>query len=197
MTIRFSASVQKLLGAARQYSGVDTDNIPPQPSVENATANLAVALPVIASAADLFEAPFKELATEVENYIDNTMLPPILSVFGGNKERALRHALIDFQSAVYLERASRFMFGSQIDALIYLGANNGRGTREEISRFYMAATQAHPPIYAQYPFEGWLGFLQRNGLVGMDSDAIILLPGGKAIVSYMKTRGYLTPRPQG
>ncbi|MGD0106075.1 MAG: hypothetical protein ABSC06_18850 [Rhodopila sp.] len=197
VTSRATTLVRKMLGLAKQYSGVDTHSLPPQPSMSNASAYLAEALPIVPNSADRFEAPFKELAAEIATYIDTTMLPSILPAFDANKERALKHLLIDFQSAVYLERASRFMFGSQIDALIYLGANNSRGTREEISRFYLAATQVHPDTYARYSFEGWLGFLQSNELVKMDGDVISLLPGGKAVTGYMKTRGYLTTRPQG
>jgi hypothetical protein len=173
-----------------------TPGSPPQPSETEETSN-AGALPDTPPAAESFAAPFQDLATAVANDIDTVMLPSIMPNFGGNRERALRHALIDFRSAVYLERASRFLFGSQIDSLIFLGANSGRATIGEIHRFYAAAVESEPEIYTTYPFEGWLGFLCNQGLVGREGDIVSMLPGGKAIISYMQMRGYLRTRAKG
>jgi hypothetical protein len=85
---------------------------------------------------------------------DSTLLPSILPNFDGNREQALRYSLIDFRSAVFLERASRFLFGSQIDALIFLGANNGHATTGELQRYYTAGVESAPEFYTNCPFDG-------------------------------------------
>jgi predicted DNA-binding ribbon-helix-helix protein len=188
--------VKRTLGVQRQHDSAANTN-PPQPTSGNVADNIGDALPLEPNTAELFASPFKELAVDMSTYLDATLLPTAGATFDGNRERALRHLLIDTQAAVFLERASRFIFGSQIDAVIYLGANNARATREEITRFYSAARQADPERYARYPFDAWLGFLHRNGLVFIDGDAVILSPGGKALINYMQARGYLTPRPGG
>ena len=155
------------------------------------------ALPDKPPTAELFAAPYQDLFTAIANDIDTVTLPSLISSFGGNRERALRHALIDFRSAAYLERASRFLFGSQIDMLIFLGANNGRATIGEIHKFYAAAVESEPEIYTSYPFESWLGFLANQGLVNREGDIVSFLPGGKAIISYMQMRGTIQTRAKG
>ena len=109
----------------------------------------------------------------------------------------MKHLLIDFQSATALERASRYIFGSQVDALTYLGTVSGTATRMEIARYYEAAKTTSPEMYANYSFEGWLGFIANNHLINVNGDTVSLTPPGKAVVRYMRDRGYLTPHPKG
>ena len=191
---------QKLKGVANFSRGGSANTSPevekpPQPSTQS--ANLAEALPTSQQAVELFNPPFQDIVTEVARNLDTVMLPALMSRFNGDKERALRYALIDFQSAVALERASRFLFGSQIDALIFLGTSGGRGTKEELTNFYRAAAVKYPEIYAKYTFEAWLGFMQNQGLVSINGDTVAFLPAGKAIIAYMQTRGYLATRAPG
>jgi hypothetical protein len=187
----------KLWGVTEQRDGVAIDSGPSPPQSSGGSANLEEALSNTPRTEDLFEPQYQELVTEVASHLDKVILPPVVENFGGNRERALRNMLVDFQSAIYLERASRFLYGSQIDALIFLGANNSRATREEIGRFYDAATVKNPNIYQSYSFERWLGFLQSQGLVSVEGDIIALRAGGKAIIGYMQRRGYLTWRAPG
>jgi hypothetical protein len=64
-------------------------------------------------------------------------------------------------------------------------------------RYYEAATIVHRDIYPLNPYGSWLGFPQNNGLVRVGGDAVILTPAGKAIIPYMRSLNYLTPRPRG
>ncbi len=155
------------------------------------------ALPAVSGDAENFNPPFQELVTDIAQNVDKVILPALLPRFEGNKERALRHALIDFQSALVLERASRSLFGSQIDALIFLGANGGRCTKEELFNFYHAASIKFPEIYSDYSFISWFGFLQNQSLINVGGDTITLMPPGKSIISYMQIRGYLSTRAAG
>jgi hypothetical protein len=159
--------------------------------------SLSEALPVKANAVELFDPQFRDLVIEISNFVEQVSLPRVLPSFNGDREQALRHLLVDFQAAVCLERASRFIFGSQIDALIFLGTNNGRGTKLEVARYYEAARVSYPDIYTNYPFEGWLGFLVNNHLIAVSGDVVALTGAGKAVVGYMNNRGYLSPHPRG
>lgn len=193
-----TAVLRTLAGNTEHYHGLESVAAAvPQHSSDTVSSGLVEALPDAPRAAELFAPPYRELVAAVGDNIDKAMLPALLSNFGGNREQALTYALIDYYSAVLLERASRFLFGSQIDAIIFLAANNGRAIDDEMRRFYDAATDRYPEIYRNYPFEGWLSFLQNEGLVAREREVVSLLPAGKAIISYMQSRGYLTTRAQG
>ena len=69
----------------------------------------------------------------MEAKIDGEM-PALTSRLGKSQEDTLRYLLIDQYCGLILERVSRFLYGSQIDALIFLNANNNRVTRDEIKR---------------------------------------------------------------
>jgi hypothetical protein len=144
-----------------------------------------------------FSPEFRELVAEVSNFIEKVALPGAMPNFNNNREEALKHLLIDFQSATALERASRYIFGSQVDALIYLATVSGTATRMEITRYYEAAKTTSPEMYANYSFEGWLEFLTNNHLISANGDTVSSTPLGKAAVRYMRDRGYLTPHPKG
>ena len=106
--------------------------------------------------AQIFAPEFRELVAEVSAFVERVALPNTLPNFSGDTEQALKHLLIDFQSATALERASRFIFGSQVETLIYLGTAGGMATKTEIIRHYDAAKASYPDIYARYSFDGWL-----------------------------------------
>ena len=167
---------------------------PPQPAGDSTDSTQA--LPPSDDAA-AFNPPFQELVSNLAGALDSTIIPRLSPMFGGNTEKILRHALIDFQAALLLERACRHLFGSQIDAIIFIGAAGGRCTRDELMPFYETACQKFPDIYANYSFYSWLSFLEGQVLVHVADEMIVLLPPGKAIVSYMRDRQYLSAQPAG
>jgi hypothetical protein len=146
--------------------------------------------------ARFFEPQFQELVMAVEARVDAD-LPTLERNLSINREAALRYVIMDLSSALYLERASRFLFGSQIDAIIFLGVNGGRGTKQEVEKFYQTAMSQYPDFYARYSFEQWLGFLIAWGLVERANDAISLTGGGKAMIPYLNSRHYLATKAPG
>lgn len=189
--------IQKLRGAAKSSRNTNVNIALPPQLFGNALTGFAEALPVSEQGIEMFDPPFQEFAAEISKNVDTVILPTLMPRFNGNKEQALRHALVDFQTAVALERSSRFLFGSQIDALILLGASGGRGTREELLNLYNAAIVKYPDIYVSYSFDEWLSFLQNQGLVFIDHETVAFQPAGKVIITYMQTRGYLQTRAPG
>jgi hypothetical protein len=116
---------------------------------------------------------------------------------GKDREETLRHLYVDFASALYMERASRHIFGSQIDALNFITGAGGRCQKAQLLPYYVNAAAQHPSFYSNYPFDQWFAFLISQNLVTLDGDSVALAPGGHAIVPYMQVRGYLQTRPIG
>jgi hypothetical protein len=159
-------------------------------------STLTQALPGPVSAQN-FAPEFRDMAAEVSDFIERETLPNALPNFNGDRAQALKHLLIDYQSALALERASRLLFGSQVDALTYILTVSGTATRLEVTRYYDAAKTTYPDIYTSYSFDGWLGFLVNGGLIVVNGDMVSLTALGKAEVRYMRDRGYLLPHPRG
>jgi hypothetical protein len=190
--IGFKTYVQKLIG--RQDVVASPSNTGPQASAVVTPPTLAETLPQ--STASLFEPPFQELVGQVEAKIDNE-LPTLSAKLGKNREESLKHTLIDQYCGLLLERVSRFLYGSQIDAAIFLNANNNRATLGEMKCFYDTAARNFPEIYKNYSFEKWLSFMQTNGIVSTSDNIVGATPIGKAVIAYMQMRGYLVTRAPG
>jgi hypothetical protein len=96
-----------------------------------------------------------------------------------------------------MERASRHIFGSQIDALNFIAGAGGRCPKAQLLPYYANAVGQYPLFYSNYSFDQWLDFLISQNLIIPDGDNLALAPGGRAIVPYMQARGYLQSRPIG
>jgi hypothetical protein len=185
--------IQKLTG--RADATASQSNTGSQATAVVTPPTLAQNLPQ-STAASSFAPPFQELVTDVEAKIDNE-LPTLAANLGKNRAEALKHTLIDQYCGLLLERASRFLYGSQIDALIFINANNNRATTDEIKRFYDTGAKTFPHIYVNYSFEKWLAFMQINGILGFMNNIISATPIGKALIAYMQMRQYLVTRAPG
>jgi hypothetical protein len=177
----------------------------PQPPGEGSPPSLSDATPVSATPptggeatqepppiSAYFAPPFQEIVLFTEQWVEQH-LPAYMAQLGRGREDTLKIATVDYVVALNLERASRFIFQSQIDALRFLITSNEL-TRDQIRLFYQTAGDQYPQEYTTYPFENWLGFLASWGLVRLDGERVILTPGGRAIVPYMEVRGYLKRR---
>jgi hypothetical protein len=143
-----------------------------------------------------FGQPFRELIAENQNKVD-TILSQLVATSGQSRETVLRRMCIDYDSALYLERASRYILGSQIDAIGFLSANGNTGTREQLRPFYAFGAASQPVAFALFPFEQWLSYLTSWNLATIHDESVNLTGGGKAIVPYMQAWGYLNLRPLG
>jgi hypothetical protein len=146
--------------------------------------------------AKLYAPAYHDLMEETRQKFERD-IPAYLARFGGNKEEALKRAAIDYQAAVYLERASRYIFGSQIDVLNFLAANGGRSPKDQLLQFYNSATVVYPALYTAFSFDQWLAFLTHWNLITVEGENVISTAAGKAIVPYMYNWGYLAARPPG
>jgi hypothetical protein len=106
-------------------------------------------------------------------------------------------SLLDQYCGLILERASRFLYGSQIDAVIFLNSNNNRATIDKFRRFYDTGNTNYPEIYKSYPFDKWLAFMQLSGIVVVSDNFVGATAIGKALIAYMQRRQYLLTRASG
>ncbi|MBV9858576.1 MAG: hypothetical protein JO038_00505 [Alphaproteobacteria bacterium] len=161
---------------------------PAQPSVE-ISANRPDSI-------SFFHPPYQDFVANIQTQV-NMRVAELMTRLEWTRENALQHVATDFCAALRLECVSRFLFGSQIDALEFLGKNNSQATINEIERFFTAASIQYPGIYANYTFKSWLGFLEQWALIEVRENFVTLLDAGKAVVPYMEARGYLASRPVG
>jgi hypothetical protein len=164
-------------------------------------ASVVVTQPALAqnlsqSMASSFEPHYHELVSEVETKI-NEELPALATKLGKNQEGALRYLATDQYCGLSLERASRYLYGSQIDAVIFLNSNNYRATMDEIRGFYDTGATNYSEIYINYSFDKWLGFMILNGIVRVSDNIVGATAICKALIPYMQMRGYLVTRAAG
>lgn len=160
------------------------------------------ALPITASAdvstdiSQYFMPAFRELITETQVKLD-TNLAGFMQQFKQDRDATLRRLCIDYEAALYMERASRYILGSQIDAINFVSANINGVTKEQLRPFYTAGAASMPIAYALFPFEQWLSFLTNWNLMITLDDKVSLTAAGRTVVPYMQTWGYLNVRPAG
>jgi hypothetical protein len=136
------------------------------------------------------------LIAEHAEKIDSN-LPDQMQQTGRTAEDLFRHGFVDYSAALHMERASRSIFGSQLDAIGFLSGVGGQSTLDQIRSYYDQAAGKWPTEYQIYPFERWLEFLTSRGLIEVAADIVKLRPAGKAILPYMQSQGYLATRPFG
>jgi hypothetical protein len=143
-----------------------------------------------------FPPPVHDFIAHTEQQIENE-LPRYAAYLKKNTEQTLKHEFVESVAALYLGRASRHLFGSQIDVLNFLIRNNGKAAVENLRPFYAAGAAAFPVFYANYSFAQWLSFMTSWNLIQIQGTDVTLRPAGRAIIPYMQNWGYLTPRPVG
>jgi hypothetical protein len=94
----------------------------------------------------------------------------------------------EFAGALQLERASRNIFQSQLDAI---SAQQWKTTTKiAFKPFYERTAQTNPDAYKNYSFDQWFGFLVAMGLVAGPDDAVTVTPAGEAVRTYMEQQKY-------
>ena len=92
-------------------------------------------------------------------------------------------------AALHLERASRHVFQSQVDALDDLKWRPV--SKDAFKPFYDSAVQARPAFYTNYSFDQWFNFLVVMELVAGTDDAITVTAAGEALKMYMGQQRYV------
>jgi hypothetical protein len=143
-----------------------------------------------------FGVHLEEYVSDVEKGLD-AAIPQLMRQYNFSKDDAIKYAAVDHAAALRLERVSRIIFGSQIDAINLLISYGGRIQSEALRSIYNNTAPNFPTVYTNYSFEQWLAYLINSGLVRIDGSDVVATPAGKAIVPYMQRWGYLNVRPLG
>jgi hypothetical protein len=86
--------------------------------------------------------------------------------------------------ALDFERIYRSVWGSQMNLLAT--ANQPGGAALTLAQQqYGAAAAAAPYVYGNYPFAGWLGYLENCGLVQRDAATVSATDKGRLFIQYL------------
>lgn len=130
---------------------------------------------------------FQPLVKQQLSYLKERVALLQRTYSGSEAELALGLAA-DTGAALYLERASRHVFESQLEALEALKWKEW--TKAAFRPYYDKAVEAFPAVYLNYSFDQWFNFLLKLGLVSGPDDAIKVTYGGEALKMYMAQQGY-------
>lgn len=145
--------------------------------------------------ASYFAEPYRDLITDIESRLDTAI--QTMQQSGETETDILKHATVDFAAALHVEKASRHIFGSQLDAIGFVSGVGGHATKQQLKTFYDQATNQYPEFYQNYSLDRWLEFMINWNLIDVAGDVVTLKPAGKSILPYMQAQGYLVSRPVG
>jgi hypothetical protein len=140
-------------------------------------------------AAENYMEPYKKYISEIEDLarknIDSTV-----NSNGKTKEDTLVYFYVDAYMNLHMERASRFVFGSQLTALSMACSSSDGVALSQIRSVYDASGAA-----AHITFDVWLSFLTTWSLLEFTNDLVKATAAGKCLIPYMQWRGYLQTWP--
>jgi hypothetical protein len=103
-----------------------------------------------------------------------------------DRENVLVRYLASSQVVRDFDRAYILIFGSQISALAALNSAAADGLAEdEIRLFYDDAKSRYPSEYETYPFEKWVDFLKRAGLVRDSTNGYAITEWGNEFLVHL------------
>lgn len=108
----------------------------------------------------------------------------------------LVHHLAYSQLLLVFEAAYSQIWGSQIAILQYLNPLPTGAPIANVRPFYDAAAQQYPQLFAAYPFENYVRFLESFGLVRREGDQISITPLGREFLAYIARTGKSIAKPQ-
>jgi hypothetical protein len=99
-------------------------------------------------------------------------------------QKALIRSLAGTQILLHFERVSASIWASQINLLTYLNSRPAGVPLDELRPFYDTAKQQTPEFYQNYPFEGWVAFLESFHLIERDQKTILLSKVGREFLKW-------------
>jgi hypothetical protein len=198
----FRSQIKILIGRMRSAGRTGVQFDPPQPptSPSNPKSPLPLSAGERASSAEAEDRTLtpKDLLPNIyHDFFDYMVerarfqLETAVRRLAGTREELLIAMVAELGGIVFLERASRHIFRSQIEALDNLKFQQGPLTKAAFRPFYDRAAQAFPQVYANYGFEQWLAFLVGVELLSVaQDDTVTITKAGRVVSRYMADRGY-------
>lgn len=176
---------------------------PRQPELENQERSLpeSTSLPALPPAPVSGSDAGPRLETDV--MLAGTDLPTILErdrnvraslerlATPSDKDKILIRSVAAMATDREFERAYRLIYGSQINALGRLNSAGEDGlSSDDVRPSYDEAARLYPDLYATYPFERWIDFLTRSGLVRDSANGYALTGWGYDFVVLLARSRY-------
>jgi len=99
-------------------------------------------------------------------------------------QKVLVRSLAGTQILLHFEKLSASVWASQINVLTYLNSRPAGAPLTELRPFYDDAKQQNAAIYQNYPFEGWLAFLESFHVIERNQDTILLSRVGREFLKW-------------
>jgi hypothetical protein len=147
----------------------------------------------------------QQLIQRVREFITPDQLDPAvqnirreLTALGANKDEQIEvliHVLGSVNIQLTHQRVYGAIYGSQLQLLALMNTDDGappNGARQ----IYEAAKAQYPEVYRNYPFEAWMGFLHKSGLIDVAANAnYVLTSYGRGLLRYVIDRHLPTNKP--
>jgi hypothetical protein len=112
------------------------------------------------------------------------------------RERVLLRHFSAISVCFQFERTYNQIWGSQIAALQLLNTRGDHGCEQsELLAFYSDAKNIFQHLYANYPFESWLKFMESFALIKVASDKISITLEGREFLKYLLDQSYFFQKP--
>ena len=106
------------------------------------------------------------------------------------REKKLLGVIAAHSIALQFEKTYQAIFGSQVNALVIINAAAAGVQFGDIEHLYSQAAAQHKEFYANYSFEQWLEYMERESLSIRKNDKILITLEGKAFLKYIIHRSY-------
>jgi len=128
------------------------------------------------------------------NIIETRIRRESENIDAAKKEAILVRALAQSRLQAGHEFTYNRIFGSQILGLKRLN-EAGRATIDDAREFFKPYAEQFPQIYANYGFDGWLGFLKKNSLITQTGNTIEITDFGREFLFYLTAARLVENKP--
>lgn len=177
-------------GPQQQFSSKDDPalptptNIHSSPTIIGGNQNPDTKPPPESVIAPSFRSIYEQQLSRIKD-----RLAALQNVFSGSEADLATASAAELAAALQLERASRTIFRSQLDALAGLKWKPVK--KDDFRPYYERAKLESPDVYQNYGFDQWYAFLVQSGLIEGVDDAVHVTPAGEAIQMYMAQLNYV------
>ncbi len=179
----FKSEIKALLSRIRKGGGVEFDPIS-QSGSSSASTEVAVLikLPRTPATQSIISMILED--PSIKNVTDTRAREESLLLVAGR-------AVLIFQ----FTQVESLIWGSQLALLSYLNSKNNGETLENLKQYYYdPASKSYPEWFANNPFEGYIGFLQHNGMIELVGNSARITQLGLEYLAWrVETRKPLKP----
>ncbi|SRR5712692_901362 len=178
---KFRSDIGGLLARLRKGAGVEFD--PPPQGTSGSAEGVSPSGPQNRPA---MSPPIPRTAASIalEEQIKKVPQLGLSSPLGEREQMLLTMSARAFLIAAF-ERAEGLIWASQLDILNHLNLNpQGVPFSTLKQNFYDSAAKQHPDIFAKYPFEGYMTFLESNSLITSASGVASITDQGREYLSW-------------